>query len=334
MSEQVARDVVDLITGAWRTQAIYTAVSLRLPDHVGAGCRTSDALAQATGTTVDGVHRLMRLLVALDVFAEDEQSGYRTTPLSVALQIGATGSLRDMCLLYGEEFYRAWGYARQAVSTSRSSFDLACGEPLGSYLLHEDGAGERFQRAMNAGSVFFGHIPQIFDFSDSPLVVDVGGGSGHLLSVVLEASPGARGTLVDLDHMLAVAREQLGATVGLDRVELVGADIFESVPAGGDVYLLSRVLSDWDDERCVRLLINCRRAMPFSSRLLVIERIVREDGSTILPLLWDLHLLIVSGGRERTLEEYRGLLARAGLRLDRAVELPLEATALVVEHDR
>jgi Dimerisation domain len=138
--EQVAREVVDLITGAWRTQALYTAVSLRLPEHVAAGSRTSAALAEQTGASEDGVRRLMRLLVALGVFDGGEDGGYRPTKLSAALQSGAAGSMRDMCLLYGQEFYRAWGHAQEAISTSSPSFERACGQPLRDYLQHEQGA--------------------------------------------------------------------------------------------------------------------------------------------------------------------------------------------------
>jgi O-methyltransferase domain/Dimerisation domain len=329
MCEQVAREIVDLITGAWRTQAVYTAVSLRLPDRVAAGSTTSAALATQTGSSEDGLRRLMRLLVALGVFAGDDETGYRPTKLSIALQSGAAGSMRDMCLLYGQEFYRAWGHAQEAISTSSPSFERACGRPLGDYLKLEQGADERFLRAMNAGNIFFEHLPRVFDFSGCSLIVDVGGGSGELLSAVMHANPDVRAKLVDLDHMLPVAEEHLRKSPGLDRVELVGADIFESVPAGGDVYLLSRVLQDWDDERCAKLLDNCRRAMGPSSRLLLVERVVRDDGSATLPLLWDLHLLVVSGGRERTLDGYAGLLAKAGLSLERTIDLPLETTALV-----
>jgi hypothetical protein len=271
----------------------------------------------------------MRLLVALGVFAGAQRTGYRPTKLSCALQSGAEGSMRDMCLLYGQEFYRAWGHAQEAISTSSPSFERACGRPLGDYLKHQRGASERFLRAMNAGNIFFEHLPLMFDFSGCSLVVDVGGGSGELLSAILQANPEVRAMLVDLDHMLPVAEEHLRTTVGLERIDLVGAEIFDSVPAGGDMYLLSRVLQDWDDDRCVALLGNCRRAMGPSSRLLLVERVVRDDGSATLPLLWDLHLMIVSGGRERTLDGYAGLLEKVGLRLERTIDLPLEATALI-----
>ncbi|MEC4019649.1 methyltransferase [Streptomyces sp. H27-D2] len=330
---QASREVVDLITGAWRTQAVYTAVKLGLPDHIESGQVSSRALAERTGVSEDVVHRLMRLLVSLAVFEGDERTGYRNTALSSTLLSGRPGSLRDMCLLYGEEFYTAWGHAQTAVATGIPGFEQAYGQSLITYLSKDEEAAARFQRAMQASNFVFDHVPEALDFSGGPMVVDVGGGSGQLLASVLRATPDARGTLVDLDHMVPIAREQLAAAVGLDRVELVARDIFASVPAGGDVYLLSRVLGDWDDDACVQLLGNIRRAMADipAARLVVLERVTADDGSTVLAALWDLHLLVMNGGRQRTLDDYRSLFARSGLRLARTRDLPMETTALVAE---
>jgi hypothetical protein len=173
-------------------------------------------------------------------------------------------------------------------------------------------------------------VPGIFDFSGGKMVVDVGGGGGHLLTAILEATPDARGTLIDREYVIPVARENLAATIGLDRVELVGGDMFTAVPPGGDVYLLCRVLAGWDDDAVVGVFENCRRGMAgSSSRLLILERLVVDEDSTVLPALWDLHLLMTNGGRHRTLDRFRALLHRAGLDIERVAELPMETTALI-----
>jgi hypothetical protein len=329
VDQQAARSVVDTITGTWRAQALYTAVALQLPDHVAAGCTTPDRLAHTAGASEDGVRRLMRLLAGMEVFAGSERTGYRLTPVGNLLRADHPDSMRDMCLMYGQEFYRAWGCAEQAIRTASSGFERSFGRPLGAYLQQEDGAGVRFQRAMNAGNVFFSDVPRVFDFTGRKVVVDVGGGSGQLLSTVLRAAPESRGMLVDLAHMVAIGRKHLAGTVGLDRCELVAGDIFASVPFGGDVYLLSRVLQDWDDKACVRLLENCRRAMSEPARLLILDRVIPEDGSALLPMLWDLHLLMISGGAERTLAGYASIVDKAGLRIERIIDLPLEMSILV-----
>jgi len=329
VSLDAARSVVELITGGWRAQAVYTAVKLRIPDHIAAG-RTTDAdLAAASGSKEDGVHRLMRLLVAIDVFDGDGSGGYRNTPVSEAL-LDVPGSQRDMCLLYGEEFYAAWGHAHQAISTVSSGFEAAYGTPLYAYLGEHQDASDRFQRAMKAGNLFFGHVAGVYDFAGKH-VVDIGGGNGQLLSAILSATPDARGTVLDREHVVAAARANLAATVGLDRVEIVGGSMFDAVPRGGDVYLLCRVLAGHSDDDIVGLFESIRAAMADeSSRLLLLDRLVTDEDPTMLPSLWDLHLLMTTGGRHRSRDHLTTLLNRAGLQVERSAELPVETTALIV----
>ncbi|MFJ4185409.1 methyltransferase [Kitasatospora sp. NPDC089509] len=325
---QATRDVIEVITGGWRAQALYTAVKLDLPDHIEAGRDTDPELARATGADERGVHRLMRLLVAMGVFEGDGTTGYRNTPLSTALLPGPQ-SMHDLCLLYGEEFYTAWGHAHHAVSTVSSGFEAAYGRPLYEHLGHDPALTRRFQHTMNAGSMFFHQVPEVFDFSGRT-VVDVGGGGGQLLAAILAATPDAEGVLFDREHMMPKAREHLVAAVGPERVRLVGGDMFEGVPEGGDVYILCRVLAGWDDDAVVGVFENCRRAMTDpSARLLLLDRFVADKDSTVLPALWDLHLLMTTGGAHRSLDRITSLLDRAGLDIVRSAELPMENTALV-----
>lgn len=326
--QKAVHDVIELITGGWRAQAVYTACRMRLADHIDAGHTTGAELAEAAGAEPEGVHRLMRLLVAMGVFEGDAGAGYRNTAVSAAL-LDQPDSLRDMCLLYGEEFYTAWGHAHQAISTVSAGFEAAYGRPLYAYLSEDPDTSERFQRAMRAGNLFFDQVPEVFDFAGKA-VVDVGGGNGHLLATILRAVPDARGTLLDREHVVPMARANLAATVGLERVELVGGDMFRAVPPGGDVYLLCRVLAGWEDDAVVGVFENCRAAMAGPhSRLLILERVVVDEGSTVLPALWDLHLLMTNGGRHRTVDRYTAMLARAGLDVERVAELPMETTALI-----
>lgn len=324
---RTATEVVELVTGGWRAQALYTAVRMGLPDHIEAGRTTDAELAAATGAKEDGVHRLMRLLVAMGVFTGDAH-GYRNTAVSTAL-LDRPGSMRAMCLLYGEEFYAAWGHAHDAISTVTAGFELAYGQGLYRYLGEHRAASDRFQQAMQAGNLFFDYVPGIFDFSGKR-IVDVGGGNGHLLATILAAYPDASGTLLDQPQVVPVAREYLAAKIGLDRVDVVGGSMIDVVPAGGDVYLLCRVLAGHSDDDVVSVFEHIRRGMAgSSSRLLLLDRLVVDQGSTVLPALWDLHLLMTTGGRHRSLDQLRVLLARAGLEIERDAELPVETTALV-----
>jgi hypothetical protein len=184
---------------------------------------------------------------------------------------------------------------------------------------------------MNAGSVFFDDVPKVFDFAGCRTVVDLAGGSGLLLSTVLAANPMLHGILVDREHMVPVAREQLGAALAHDRFEVRAGDMFDSVPAGADVYVLSRILQDWEDSECITLLTNIRRAMTDeSARLLIVERVIPTDGAAVLPLVWDLHLMMMAGGRERTMAGYESILDAANLRLVAVHDMALETSMLVV----
>lgn len=325
---KAAQEAVELITGGWRAQCLHTALTMRIPDHLAAGRTTDSMLAAATGAREEGVHRLMRLLVAMGVFEGDGRTGYRNTAVSGVL-LDEPDSLRNMCLLYGEEFYAAWGHAPAAISTLTSGFELAYGEPLYRYLSHHHDANERFQLAMKAGNLFFDRVPEVVDFAGRSFV-DVGGGIGQLTAAILTAVPDARGTLLDREHVVPVAARNLADSVGLDRVELVGGDMFQAVPGGRDVYLLCRVLAGWSDEAVVGLLENCRRAMAgASSRLVVLDRLVADEDPSVLPALWDVHLLMTNGGRHRTLGEFTELLDRAGLVVDTVADLPAETTAVI-----
>lgn len=325
---KAAQEAVEMITGGWRAQCLHTAITMGIPDHIAAGKTTDPVLAEATGASEEGIHRLMRLLVAMRVFEGDGRSGYRNTAVSGVL-LDQPDSLRDMCLLYGEEFYTAWGHAHEAISTVTAGFEIAYGEPLYRYLSHDEDVTERFQRAMKSGNLFFDYVPEVFDFAGRRFA-DIGGGIGQLTAAILGAVPDAHGTLLDREHVVPVAAENLAATVGLDRVELVGGDMFEAVPQGLDVYLLCRVLAGWSDDAVVGVFERCREAMAdSSSRLVILERVVVDEDPTVLPALWDLHLLMTNGGRHRTLERYTDMLGRAGLEVERVADLPAETTAII-----
>ncbi len=333
LDQKAARRIVDILTGTWRSQALYAAVSFGIPDHVAAGHVTDEELAARTQASLDGIRRLMRLLTALDVVERDGSTGnadggYRLTPVGELLRADSPHSMRDMIQIYGEEFYRAWGAIVPAIRTGTAGFQHVFGKTLHEYV-REPRAGERFQRAMNAGNVFFLDVLEIIDFGRWRTVVDVAGGSGTLLGMILQAYPGLRGILFDQPHVVPGADAHLAEAVGPGRYEVRAGDIFESVPDGADAYLLSRVLQDWNDERCVKLLSNIRAAMAEPGSLLILERVITEDGGQLLPLLYDLHLHIVAGGQERDLAGYRALLSAAGLRLEAVHSLSLQTSLLV-----
>jgi O-methyltransferase domain/Dimerisation domain len=327
-TEQVHHDLVTLFTGGWRAQALYTAVKLGLPDLIASGHTTSQSLAAASGARQEGIHRLLRFLVSISVFDGNDRTGYSNTATSRTLT-DTPGSLRDMCLLYGEECYAAWGEAHTAIGNLTSGFAKVFGMPFYDYLSQNADVAARFQNVMNAQNGFGLKVPEVFDFAGKS-VVDVGGGGGQLLATILDKVPDARGILFDRDHMIPEARAFLHANVGAERVELVAGDMFREIPGGGDVYLFSRVLAGWQDDVIVKALTMCRSVMQRNTaRLIIIDRLVKDEGCGVMSALWDLHLLVTIGGRHRTLESFVAVLGRSGFIVERTADLPGETTAIV-----
>ncbi|GAA3454035.1 methyltransferase [Dactylosporangium matsuzakiense] len=327
-SERAARQVIDVATGWWRAQAMHAAVTLGLPDAIGAGAATLKALTIRLGADPDRLARLLRLLAAIGLVTEDGD-GYHLTPAGRLLRTDVPGSMNALCRVYGEEFARAWEALPSTVLTGEPGFTYAHGRPLGDYLRAEPAAATRFQGAMSAGNLFFADVATAFDFGSCARVIDVAGGNGALLATILSTHPHLYGTVVDQPHVVPLADALLTRELGRGRHEARAGDVFAAVPPGADAYVLSRVLQDWDDEHCVQLLDTCRRAMLPHARLLVVERVIPEADEQLLPVLWDVHLMVVAGGRERTLPGYRSLLAAAGLHLEAVHPLALETSLLI-----
>lgn len=314
-----------LMTGAWATQAIATAVELRLPDHL---VTTADlpGLAAATGTDQESLGRLLRYLTILGI-VHTSAAGHALTDMGALLSSDVDGTMRPLALMYGGPFYRSFAALTDAVRTGEDSYAKVFGAHHFAHMAANPELAELFHQSMAASNAMFTEITRVFDFSAAGTVVDVAGGNGELLSRVLLANPTVRGVLMDQPHALAAAESTLAPVA--DRCTLVPGDFTESVPDTGDVYLLSRVLHDWDDARCHTILTTCAAAMPDHAELLVIERLLPSTVDTdSLAVPWDIHMLCNVGGRERAESHYRGLLADAGFDLTTVHPLPLDVFVL------
>lgn len=323
--EEATRRMFEMLTGAWTTQALCTAAELGIGDHLNSQPATSTELAMLTNADPDLLHRVLRYLASLGVVRRDGER-WVLTELGMTLR---TGALRDVARLYGGIFYRSFGSLAHSVRTGENAFEHALGMPPFDYLNEHPEDARVFHGAMAAGSSWFSGVPQAIDFTDAGTVVDVAGGHGDLLRHILTAAPTTRGVLFDQPTVADAAREELEKDGLLDRCEVVGGDFTERVPEGGDVYLLSRILHDWDDEQCLKILANCRQAMPETARLVIIERPIPTDGAPSLAIAWDVHMAVNNiGGRERTDEEYRRLLRVAGFDLVDIRPLALDMAVL------
>ncbi|MBD0740987.1 methyltransferase [Streptomyces sp. CBMA152] len=325
------RRLIELMTGFWKTQAIYIATELGIIDKIAAtGRATGGELALETATDPDALNRLLLFLARLDVVVGDEQEGYALTPVGELLRTDIRDSMRDHVRIYGSHFYPAWGALPHALRTGRSAFSQVFGSELFPYLQQHPETSLTYERAMVAGTPFFAEVGRAFDFSTARRIVDVAGGHGALLHEVLTHNPGPRAVLFDAPHVIEESAAHPIATRHADRCERVPGNFFEAVPRGGDVYLLSRILHCFDDEACRQILTNCRQAMSPDARLVIVERILGKDAGSSLAEGYNMHMLVVlGGGRERDETQYRTLLDKAGFRVADIHPLPLETHLIV-----
>jgi ubiquinone/menaquinone biosynthesis C-methylase UbiE len=313
MSEETPSSVMlRLVTGAWVTQALHTAAVLGIADRLHVGPATSGELAAATGAHADSLHRLLRYLAALGVLDGDDTDGFRLTPVGELLRTDVPGSERERAIAYGTWIYQAWAELPYSIRSGRPAFDHAFGMRPYEYLAAHPEKARTFDRQMQRGESFFTQVPDAYDFTGGRTIVDVAGGNGSLLAAILTAAPDARGILFDAPHVVEAARDRLRERGVLNRCDLLGGDFFESVPSGGDVYVLSRILHNWDDERCLTLLAACRRGMGPDATLIILERLIPDAEPSATAFASDLNMQVMFGGRERTGAEFRALLAKAG----------------------
>jgi hypothetical protein len=306
-----------MIMGFRATQLIHVAARLGLADRLARGAQTPAALAQQAGAEPDALRRVLRALASLGIFAETADGAYALTPLAEPLCSDRPGSLHSTALLYGAEFlWRAYGHMEHSVRTGRPGFDDVHGASLFAYLADDAAAAALFHGAMAGFSdQEAAAILAAYDYAAARSVVDVGGGQGRLLSALLLAHPHLGGVVLDLATAQAGANALLADAGLAARARFVAGDFFAAVPGGGDLYLLKSVIHNWDDGAAITILRRCRAAMADHARLLLIERVVPAGNAPAEAKLFDVNMLVVVGGRERTAEEYRALLAQAGLAL-------------------
>ena len=319
-----------MLTGNWTAQALYVAAKLGVADHLVDGPVDCDRLAQLTGSHPEALYRLLRALAGLGLFVEDHERRFGLTPLGEELRDNVPFSMRHVAIMLGEEHYAAWGRLIDAVRSGQTAFELLYDQPVFDYFGNHLEAAATFNRAMTQ-LAHQTHVAVVdaYDFGPYRLVADLGGGHGALLAAILRANPHLRGLLFDLPAVVAGADEFLAAPDVRSRASVAGGDFFEEIPAGCDVYVMSTVIHDWHDEAAMAILGNVRRAMTPDARLLLVERVLKSPNEPDFGKLADLNMLVMTGGLERTADEWRTLLEGSGFRLRDII--PTRTTSCVIE---
>ncbi len=323
--------MLQMITGFWVSQTIHAAARLGLADLVKDGPQTADEMAAATNTQAASLYRVLRALASIGVFVEHDDGRFATTPLAATLETNAPGTLRWMAMAeLGQEHFPAWGNLLHSVRTGETAFDNYFGQDPWTYYAQHPEEAQVFNNAMT-GLTGLVHqaVLKAYDFSGLSKIVDVAGGHGGQLSAILKDYPSMQGVLFDLPQVIAGAGPLFDAAGVRARCELASGDFFQAVPAGGDAYLMKWIIHDWDDERAVTILKNCRRVMVAGGRLLLIEMVVQPGNGSDLSKFMDLNMMVMTGGCERTEAQFSALFSQAGFTLTRIV--PTESVFCVIE---
>jgi hypothetical protein len=311
--------LLQLLIGAGKPQLVYVAARLGIADALSPDGKNPKELASMVGADPIALRRVMRGLVTLGVLQNDGEV-FRLTPLGEWLKSGVPRSLRGAAIQVGETTYPAWGGLLHTVQTGETSFEHIFGSRFFEYI-HSRDLGTYFSQGMGARA---GETARLvlaaYDFSGFKLVIDIGGGDGTLLRRILGAHPTTRGVLFDVAPVVEGVRNQIEDSSLKARLTPIAGDFRREVPAGGDCYILQHVLHDWEDTAATQILANCAGVMKPDGRVLVVESLMSEQATQSPRVVWsDLVMLVLTGGRERTLAEYGSLFQVAGLTLKRTL---------------
>ena len=321
----------EIAQGAWLTQALYVTTKLGIADALADGPLRADDVARRVGSDPDATFRLMRALASASMLKQRRDGRFALTRVGQKLRSDVPGTMAPMIQFIGHPHHWAdWGSLLYSVRTGKPAADELRGMPFFDYLETDPEFAAVFNDAMTGvSSMAIENLPPAYDFSDRKLIVDVGGGHGALLGAVLRNAPQALGVLFDLPSVVANAGPVLDAAGVSSRCTVTAVSFFESVPDGGDAYLLKTIIHDWAEDDALSILRNIRTAIASDGKLLLLEMVLPEGTPPHPGMLLDLEMLVAAGGRERTAAEYSELLSRAGFRQSRVI--PTASPMSVVE---
>ncbi len=316
--------LMQMIMGCFVSQAVSVAAKLGIADLVKDNPQTIRELAEKTATHERSLYRLLRSLASVGVFRETEEKVFALSPLAEPLVSERAGSVRDAAIFMGADWHwNVYGAMMHSVKTGEAAWKQIHGAEVFPYFQQNPAEYEIFNRAMSSFSAMAMPVIEAATnenvFDGAKTLVDVAGGHGTLLAGFLKANPQLEGVLFDLPEVTERAPEFLAKEGVSERVETVSGDFFESIPENCDVYMMKHIIHDWDDERAVKILKNIAAVMNETGKVLIVEQVVPAGNAAHAGKIMDLEMLVSPGGIERTEEEYRDLLAQAGLKLNRVI---------------
>ena len=329
----VQAQMLQFITNFWTSRAVYIAAKLGIADLLKSGPKTVEELAQETETDASSLYRIMRALTSIGLFKNGTGRQFALTPMSETLVTDAPGSVRWFLISeLGQEHYPAWGNLMHSVKTGEIAFDSFFGMNCWKYFAQNPEDAAVFNDSMSGMTAAANEaIMSLYDFSNFKTVVDIGGGHGGLITTILKANPEAKGILFDSPQVVGGAKPKLEQAGVADRCEVVAGDFFAAVPAGGDAYVMKWIIHDWEDEKALTILKNVRAQIQPEGRLIIVDCIVPEGDEPHFAKTFDLNMMVMTGGKERTAAEFEKLVSAAGFKLLQVIPTELPTGIVVAE---
>ena len=316
------------ITSKWITKPIYIITELGIADLLRDGPLNVDDLAKKTDTHAPTLFRILRALSSVGVFAETEDHVFGLTPLSQCL---LSNTLRPIARMFLSEWHdKAWSGLSHTVRTGRPGFDHTFGMPSFEWFEENPEARSILDQGQGSKVVGFANaVIEAYDFSDLKSICDIGGGQGTFLIQLLAAYPQIKGYVAELPGAVASAEKTIAKANLSNRCKAISYDFHKDEPPACNAYFLMNVLHDWDDEICVRILRNITNAMNADTRLWIIEYIIEPGPGFSVAKLLDIEVLVMGGGRERSINEYKTLVGAAGLEV--SIIIPIKSGPVMME---
>jgi len=333
-----ARGLVMLqLIGSRATQVMALMVRMDLADAIGDGESDLDELSRSCEIAPELLNRLLRALTSLGLCVESAPGKFALTDAGALLRKKHPDSLYEFVRFHTSPVtLQPWTLLEHSIRTGRPAFDKYFGTPLYQYFANDPELSAQFNAAMHEESrTAAGAVAEHYDFSPFGVVTDIGGGDGTLITTILKHNPGLNGVVFDTAEGAAQAAGTVRAAGLGRRCTIATGDFFDTIPAGSDLYLLKSTIHNWNDERAVTILRNCRAAMSDHGRLLIIDVVLPDraapDSAELDPYIKDLQMLVLVGGQERTRAEFDQLCAQAGLTITDVVPLPPHVGLSIIE---
>jgi hypothetical protein len=304
-----------------RVASIISVVAkLGIADHLEAGAKTAEELAGLVDAHPDSLYRLLRAAASAGVTAEGADGKFSQTPMSEVLRSKANPSLRAFAMMGSMDLIaRTWDSLEYSIRTGKPAVEKVYAKPIFQYLQEHADEAALFNEAMTAiSTIDSAPVAEAYSFDGIHSLMDVAGGHGLLLATILRRNPHIKGTLYELPSVLEGAVSGPLAPV-MDRCALVAGDIFTSIPAGQDAYIMKHIIHDWPDDVCVKILQYCRKGVNPGGKLLVADAVIQPGNDPDFGKILDLEMLVLPGGRERTEQQFRELFSAAGWHLSRVI---------------